>query len=284
MTSDKHSAEKLTSPEGDAPAINTSNHPDNSAKTRIDALDIGLKERQIVKTELEIAQLTKTWPRLLDIVSKAGVPVLIFITGVATYKGLPQARIDLESAKSETRQLQANSNVEFKNHNVEINKLRNEQIALTKSNDETRKETELAQSQIVTLNEQKAKIEKELAEANAGTKALRNALKVLPQYIDQVFVQFEGDITRETINGLRAAMLTAGFKAPPTERIDHKEKNMVKYFSSSPEEKARATKVAAATKEFFEKQRCPLGDVKVEKIELPGGKNAPIELWLDHAC
>ena len=120
--------------------------------------------------------------------------------------------------------------------------------------------------------------------ANAGTKELRNALKVLPQYIDQVFVQFEGDITRETINGLRAAMLTAGFKAPPTERIDHNEKNMVKYFSSSPEEKARATKLAAATKEFFKKQHCPLGDIKVEKREPSGGKNAPIELWLDHAC
>lgn len=245
MSSEKNLAEKPMSHEGDAPAIIASNHSDSSAKNRIDALDIGLKERQIVKTELEIAQLTKTWPRLLDIVSKAGIPIVVIVTGVAAYIGLPQATIDLGKARTETK---------------------------------------LVQSQLVALMKQKAKIEKESAEANVDKKELINDLKVSPQGIDQVFVQFKGNIARETINGLRAVMLTAGFKAPPAVRIDSNQKNMVKYFSSSPEEKARATKVAAATKEFFEKQRCPLGDVKVEKIELPGGKNAPIELWLDHAC
>lgn len=275
MSADKQPTDTVVVLGGITPESGVAINSDSSTnKERMELLDISLKDRQIAKADLEIAQLKNFWPRLLEVVQKVAIPALVLCGAVLAFVvGIPQAKRDLFEAQSKTydakqqadaaKKLSDDSNKQVENSNKRVAELRDEQVVLEQRN---------------------AALRQEIAAADAATKEANEKIKVSPQGIDQVFVQFKGEIARETINGLRAALATAGFKAPPAERIDRNQKSMVKYFSSSPEEKARATKVAAATKEFFKEQRCPLGDIQVEKIEPPGGKNAPIELWLDHAC
>lgn len=250
-------------------------------KERMELLDISLKGRQIAKAELEIAQLKNFWPRLLEVVQKVAVPALVLCgAALAFVLGIPQAKRDLFEAQSKTYDAKQLADA-----------AKQQAEAAKKLSDDSNKQVESSNRKVVELRDEQAVLEernaalrREIAAADVATKEANQTIKVSPQGIDQVFVQFKGEIARETINGLRAALSAAGFKAPPAERIDRNQRNMVKYFSSSPDEKARATKVAAATREFFAKQLCPLGEIKVEKIELQGGKKAPIELWLDHAC
>ena len=282
MSADKQPTDTVVAMSAITPESAVAIGSDSSTnKERMELLDISLKGRQIAKAELEIAQLKNFWPRLLEVVQKVAVPALVLFGAVlALVVGIPQAKRDLFEAQSKTydakqqadaakqqaeaaKKLSDDSNKQVENSNKKVGELRDEQA---------------------DLERQIAAVRRELAAADAATKEANEKSKASLQGIGQVFVQFKGQIARETINGLRAALSTAGFEAPPAERIDRNQKNMVKYFSNSPDEKARATKVAAATREFFAKQLCPLGEIEVEKIELQGGKKAPIELWLDHAC
>ena len=63
-----------------------------SKKLEIESLDISLKKRQIVKTDLEIRQLTNVWPRLLEVIQKVAAPLLVVAGALfAFWLGVPQA-------------------------------------------------------------------------------------------------------------------------------------------------------------------------------------------------
>jgi hypothetical protein len=267
MSIDKQSIEEIAVSSNSATEIKIPTLADSNAnKIRIELLDICLKQKQLVKAEFEIAQLKNFWPRLFEVVQKVAVPAIVLAAGVAAVVGLPQAKIELGEAKQETAAAKKRSD------------------ELEKQTEESKKKNTILQGENVILEARNATLAKDQEASDKATGQANEKNKVLPQNINQVFVHFKGDIARETINGLRATLSIAGFEAPPAERIDHNKKNMVEYFSNSPDEKARATKVAATTREFFEKQLCPLGEVTVEKNELRDGKKAPIELSLNHVC
>jgi hypothetical protein len=261
MTADERSAEKSLSNER-----GVSNHLDNSGKNRIETLDIGLKERQIIKVELEIAQLKNTWPRFLDIVSKAGLPIIVIATGVAAYFGLPQKTIELEKTRSDIRA--AESDLADVNKKLASSKLENEKL----------------QREQVVLIEGKKSADRESVAANADIAEQNKMSKTLPKAADKVFIQFKGEIAREKINGLRTTLSSAGIEAAPAERLGAEYKSMVKYFSKSPEVKARADKIATITQDFFKAQGCPLANINVTYAPPPSGTASPIEVWISHAC
>ncbi len=100
----------------------------------------------------------------------------------------------------------------------------------------------------------------------------------------RVFVQFEGGIKRNTIDGLRAAIAIEEFVAPGAERISRGQSNEVRYFLNDPAERGRAERVGALTEAYFKKVGCPLAALPIKRMSLPGNKSAPIEVWLNHSC
>jgi hypothetical protein len=111
------------------------------------------------------------------------------------------------------------------------------------------------------------------AEARAAAAVFSNVL----------YVQFQGQLTRELINELRTAHQQDGLATPAAERLGGQYKSAVRYFHD--DDLAKANAVAARSARFFEGKKCPLR-IAVEHVtslqsQIPRGQ---LELWISHQC
>jgi len=111
------------------------------------------------------------------------------------------------------------------------------------------------------------------AEAKAAAAVFSNLL----------YIQFQGQITRELINELRRVHQEEGLAAPAAERRAGEYGSAVRYFHD--DDRAKAEAVAARSTRFFQEKNCPLV-IGVESVtslrsKVPAGQ---LELWINHSC
>ena len=225
------------------------------------SIDEQIKREQLAKLRAEVRALTG-WS--FDTLAKLLIGVLAIAAAAwAFYIGLPKAQIDLyramDEVASQKRQIEAN-NANLKTQAVQI------------------KEQE---DQIASRNDL---LQRTQAALSSATPASGFPSAVSPEARPNVFVQFAGDLTREQVNKLREELNRAGFNAPEAERIDRGQKNEVRFFSDSAEEKNRAARITEITRKFFEQQQCPLPALETRFVRLPDNKQSPLEVWVLHSC
>lgn len=254
-----------------------------SKKLEIESLDISLKKRQIVKADLEIRQLTNIWPRLLEVIQKVAAPLLVVAGALYAFRlGVPQAKVELANAQV-AKVAAVRESAEAEAAKAAANK---ESAEAGKKTAEANERVDAANAKVVILDDQIKAKDKELA-AKAKEEAKYNEVlkKDVPQGSKpRVFVQFQGAITREAIDKLRAKLSASGFETPPAERKSGSYKNQVKYFSKSANDVANARRIVDLTNEFLVANRCQNADLMPDQVSLPSGKTSPLELWLNVAC
>jgi hypothetical protein len=225
------------------------------------SIDEQIKRAQLAKLQAEVRGLTG-WS--FDTLAKLIIGVLAILAAAwALYIGVPRAQIDLYKAMDEVdRQKKqiAENNSNLAAQAAEI-KQQNEQIA---SRNDLLQRTQTALS--------------------SATPASASSSAVTAEARPNVFVQFAGDLTRAQVDGLREELNKAGFNAPQAERINRGQKNEVRFFTDSADERDRAARVAEVTRRFFEQQRCPLTAMEKRLVRLPDNKQSPLEVWLLHSC
>jgi hypothetical protein len=98
-----------------------------------------------------------------------------------------------------------------------------------------------------------------------------------------LYIQFQGEITRELINELRQLHQNDGLAAPAAERLGGDYRSAVRYFHE--DDRAKAAAVAERSTRFFQEKNCPLA-IGVEPVtslrsRVPLGQ---LELWISHSC
>ena len=183
---------------------------------------------------------------------------------------MAKAAAEKESVEAEKKTIKANERVEAANAKAVI---LDDQIK-AKDKELAAKDKELA-----------AKAKEEAAKAKEEAKYNEVLKKDVPQGSKpRVFVHFQGAITREAIDKLRAKLSASGFETPPAERKPGSYKNQVKYFSKSANDVANARRIVDLTNEFLVANRCQNADLMPDQVSLPSGKTSPLELWLNVAC
>ena len=109
---------------------------------------------------------------------------------------------------------------------------------------------------------------------------VKAAAAVFPNLL---YIQFQGQITRELINDLRRVHQDDGIAAPAAERLAGDYRSAVRYFHE--DDRAKAETVAARSTRFFQEKNCPL-PIGVEPVTSLRSKVPPgqLELWINHAC
>lgn len=96
-----------------------------------------------------------------------------------------------------------------------------------------------------------------------------------------VYVQFQGDTSREFINKLRESLQKDSFNAPGAERLGGSYSSMVKVFitadSDNTAAKADAERLAKSVENFFAANDCAL---KLPVVSVETKKQTPLEIWL----
>jgi hypothetical protein len=96
-----------------------------------------------------------------------------------------------------------------------------------------------------------------------------------------VYLQFRGDLQRETMRGLQKALVEAGYKAPGIERVGGNYPSKVRH---APAAKQAADDVAGLVGGFFQAVGCPLKPPVAVRPSLPASAAAPVEVWVSHGC
>lgn len=132
---------------------------------------------------------------------------------------------------------------------------------------------------------------REQREAEANAAQLRASLKQTDTALKQatpggqtrrlVFVQFQGELTRELINELRISLGGKGFDAPGAERKSGDYQNLVKYFT--PSDRRNAEELAVAVEGFFASKGCPV-KMRIVPVNVESQRNSPLEVWLAMKC
>jgi hypothetical protein len=117
----------------------------------------------------------------------------------------------------------------------------------------------------------------------ASSEAVPEATAAATVFANMLYIQFQGALTRETINELRGIYQQEGLGTPAAERLAGKYKSSVRYFHDA--DGTKANEVADRATSFFEGQKCPL-KFEVEQISslrarVPMGQ---LELWINHSC
>lgn len=228
-------------------------------------------ERRIKQAELDkLHRELRAWN--LDQWVKLAVGVLAVLGAVAVLvTGVPKAQLELATARIDTAKALLDAQQAKEEAKIaETNKAQAEERTRRFGEELLRLQQQAAQ----------AAAESKTANTKAGDGgALTRAAR------PRVFIQFAGDLNRVAqIEPLRAALDSAGFDAPPAERIDRGQSNEVRVFVDSAEEKQLAKQVAEVVLAHFAKAGCPLSAVPVRLIALPGGRASPLEVWLKHNC
>lgn len=221
------------------------------------SLDEQIKKVQLDKLRAEVRNLN-SWN--YELTGKVVISVLaVLLAGWSLYVGVPKAQYDALKATQE--------------------------VASTLKNlDALKAETEVRHRQLAEAND--ALVQAQNALQAAKTSVTGEVLAKVDAAAKPVaYVQFAGSLSRELIDAYRAALSNAGFNPPRAERINRGQQNEVRYFSNTPQEVARAAKAAQATKDFFDAKGCPLSPpVTPHFVQLPEGKQSPLEVWLIGSC
>ena len=238
----------------------------------VESLDTALKRRQIAKADLEIAQLTKFWPRALEIVQKFAVPMLVIAGALYSCSiGLPQAKRDLDRAQKDAEK--------------EAKSAESAKDQATKDASDANVRVNDANANVAILEMRAEALRRELAALESAVSKDNDQRKSDPQGSKpRVFVQFQGAISREKIDKLRAKLSASGYEMPPAERRSFSYGSQVKYFSKSENDVANAKKIVGITNEFFAATGCPIKSLEPTSVSLPSGKTSSLELWLSLAC
>jgi hypothetical protein len=235
------------------------------------ALDEQIKKAQLEKLQAELRNLN-SWN--YELIGKVVISVLAVLLAIwSVYIGVPRAQYDALKAAQEV-------------------------VSTRRDLDTLKVEAEKKSQELAERNETIETRRRQLAEANNALAQTQNALQsVKPSVSGEAltkvdaaakpvtYVQFAGNLSRELIDAYRAALSNAGFNPPRAERINRGQQNEVRYFSSTPQEVARAATVARATKDFFDAKGCPLSPPIVARfVQLPEGKQSPLEVWLIGSC
>lgn len=108
----------------------------------------------------------------------------------------------------------------------------------------------------------------------------RETKAAVPSTGKLVYVQFRGNLTRDTINELRESLKKGGFNVPGAERVDSSYQPMIKYFKSA--DKAAAEQLKTSTEAFFQQKGCPIRLRPVLATAVTS--SPPLEVWLPHSC
>jgi hypothetical protein len=235
------------------------------------SLDDEIKRLQRDKLTLEVRHLKGL---SLDAAAKLLVAALgIAAAAWAVYIGLIKAQSDLIDARervtAQTKLLEKQS--------TDLADLDARRAQVTEV-------YEQLQAKVRALQEQTQKV------AAAGTATQGAAVSDLKAQLADaarptLFVQFAGDLNRETlINPLRQRLANNGFNVPGAERINRGQRNQIKYFANTEEERASAEKIASIVTAYFKEAGCPLPALETRFVENTNGKRSPPELWLMHSC
>jgi hypothetical protein len=241
-------------------------------------IDERLKQAQIAKLQREIDLLpTSRWN--FETVAKPIAAVLgLAAAGVALWVGVLKAQFELEEKTKKMDIIEAELVTKRKSVS-ELDIDLTQKVAAIKDKENVLASTK-AQITEVQAALSKALTALALAQKSAlptdATSEIRQAQK------PRVFVQFAGSIERRTIDGLRESLARGGFVAPPAERINRGQKNSVRYFVQTDNERKQAERLRDTTAEYFKTAGCPLQDIDVKFID--NSKPSPLEVWIMHNC
>ncbi|MES2040389.1 MAG: hypothetical protein V4495_21425 [Pseudomonadota bacterium] len=126
--------------------------------------------------------------------------------------------------------------------------------------------------------------EKAIAELKANlTDLTARAKEEKPSLIKSAltYVQFQGDIQRNTINELRSDLKAHGFEATGAQRVGGNYSNEIRYFSES--DLQNAQKLVSITEKFFENINCA-EKFKLTKTQSQQKTPPPLEIWISARC
>lgn len=243
--------------------------PPPAGSTTAPSLDEQIKQLQLQKLKAELKQLRGL---SFDAIAKLLVAMLgIAAAAWAGYIGLIKAQSDLIDAREKVSAQ---------------TKLLDKQAGDVAELDARRKQVtevyEQLQVKVLALEAQAQKLSAGPAQGAAVTELkaqLADAVK------PTVFVQFAGDLNRDAlIKPLMQRIASNGFNVPGAERVNRGQRNQIKYFADTPEERANAEKLAGIVTAYFKEAGCPLPSLETRFAETPNGKRSPPELWLLHSC
>ncbi|MDD5126273.1 hypothetical protein [Methylovulum sp.] len=141
---------------------------------------------------------------------------------------------------------------------------------------------ELEKNIAVSQNEQMSKDTKESVDPlkEELTKVRAELQKAKPELVTKplIYIQFQGNTTREFINELRGS-LQAEFNVPGAQRIAGNYTSEVRYFSKNQDDEEKAKHLAESVKAFFKSKDCSL-NLPIKFNEATAGKSSPPEVWL----
>ncbi len=211
------------------------------------SIDEKIKEAQLNKLEAEIAKIkaetSKLWIDIGKIVFSALLGLFIGWFSQDTKVSLADTKAKMAEQEKKVTISETEKMIKDTNNSIEPLK-----IALTKTSAELQEKNSEKNSSVVVV-----------------TKPL-------------IYIQFQGDITREFINELRGK-LQAEFNAPGAQRIAGNYTSEVRYFSENKEDKERAERLANSVIEFFKSKNCSL-NLPIKFSNLTAGKSSPPEVWL----
>lgn len=217
-------------------------------------LDSKIKERQIKKLDHEIAQFEKSWPRVLETTQKLVIPILLLFGAiVALVLEIPQ------NIKKANEAVKAKDVAEGANRTLQesYEKLETTYVDLQRTKERLETDIALKNKSLLKLDEEYQRKQEitlsknDTATSNKDVGAINEIKKQSGVFLDQIFIQFAGDLRRDDINSLRAELGKSGFSAPPAERVNHGANNVVRYFSKTEAERGRAEMVALVINDFF---------------------------------
>jgi hypothetical protein len=109
------------------------------------------------------------------------------------------------------------------------------------------------------------------------------AKAVATVFSNVLYIQFQGQLTRELINELRGVYQKDGIGTPAAERLAGQYKSSVRFFHD--EDRVQAEAVADRATRFFTEKKCALAvdveDITATRSRVPRGQ---LELWINHQC
>jgi hypothetical protein len=232
------------------------------------SLDDQLKKAQIEKTAAEAAKLSREaeslknpgWGHFWSETVKILGGVILGIGGVVVaYTQYEVGELKAKAAKDElARAVGARSDAEAATRAAEARR------------DAAIREQKDAEAAVAELKKSLAQTSSALTAAAPGQVKSRLA-----------YIQFRGEMSREVINELRAALSKKLFNAPGAERVAGEYQNLVKYFR--PGENADADELSAAVEAFFAARGCPV-KMRVVPATTSTVQSPPLEVWLAHKC
>ena len=239
---------------------------------------------EIAKLRAEAASLGRsTW-----LMPSSWVPLLIGATGLIT----AFVQYNVSSFNAEKAAFKAER--ELTETSRKLGEAQGQIDQLLARQKQLNDEMEIRQAELQGIRRAIEAAQGELASAGAAAApaaaqqlaGISEGIGAIAQRIEQsdapVYVQFRGELPRDTVNDLRTKLAELGFRSPGAERVAGTYTSEVRYFGAAHER--RANDVAAAVTAFIADRGCPLPQplrAKLVRMRAPEGS---VEVWISHKC